>query len=54
MTLPDDRQSLAVVPAYIYYDSEYARNMATRVSVPSQNVELANKVADLVDQVRLH
>ena len=28
--------------------------MATRVSVSSQNVELANKVADLVDQVRLH
>ena len=40
-----------MVPAYIYYDSEYARNLAT---VPSQNVELANKVADLVDQVRLH
>ena len=51
---PDDPQSLAVVLAYIYYDSEYARNMATRDSAPSQNVELANKVADLVDQVRLH
>ncbi len=28
---PNNLQGLTVVPTYIYYDSEYARNMATRV-----------------------
>ena len=40
------------VHAEIHYDSEYARDLATRRAAPKTNHELANKVADLVDKVR--
>ena len=41
-----------VLGAEIHYDSEYARDIAVRVAVPKSNLALANRVADLVDEVR--
>ncbi|CAE8670872.1 unnamed protein product, partial [Polarella glacialis] len=41
-----------VVPAWIHYDSEYACDLATRRSTPTSNMELAERIAQLVEQVR--
>ena len=42
-----------VAGAEIHYDSEYARDIAVRVAQPKSNIALAQKVADLVDEVRV-
>ncbi|CAE8616179.1 unnamed protein product, partial [Polarella glacialis] len=41
-----------LVPAWIHYDSEYACDLAARRSTPTSNMELAERIAQLVEQVR--
>ena len=51
-TCMDRTEQGQVVPATILYDSEYARDLAVRAAAPQTNHTLAEKVANLVEQVR--